>query len=215
MHAGTAASEYLNPSEFFARTYLTQGLSVLLKGAAQRLEGTGGDPVVELQTNFGGGKTHSLLALYHMVGGAKFQDLPILEQLMDGIEISDKVNRAVIVGTSRGPMDSVDNTENLNISTTWGDMAYQLGGVDGYEMLREQDENGIAPGSELLGKLFDRFSPCLILIDEWVAYLRQIYKIDDLPSGSFDVNLSFVQSLTEAVKVAPRTLLVGFTSFPN
>ena len=85
VHAGTAASEYLNPSEFFARTYLTQGLSVLLKGAAQRLEGTGGDPVVELQTNFGGGKTHSLLALYHMVG-TKFQDLPILEQLMDGID---------------------------------------------------------------------------------------------------------------------------------
>ena len=106
-------------------------------------------------------------------------------------------------------MDSVDNTENLNITTTWGDMAYQLGGLDGYEMLREQDENGIAPGSELLGKLFDRFSPCLILIDEWVAYLRQIYKIDDLPSGSFDVNLSFVQSLTEAVKVAPITLLVA------
>ena len=209
VHAGTAASEYLNPSEFFARTYLTQGLSVLLKGAAQRLEGTGGDPVVELQTNFGGGKTHSLLALYHMVGSTKFQDMPILEQLMEGIEISNKVNRAVIVGTSRGPMDSVDNTENLNITTTWGDMAYQLGGVDGYEMLREQDEKGIAPGSELLGKLFDRFSPCLILIDEWVAYLRQIYKIDDLPSGSFDVNLSFVQSLTEAVKVAPRTLLVA------
>ena len=81
MHAGTAASEYLNPSEFFVRTYLTQGLSVLLKGAAQRLEGTGGDPVVELQTNFGGGKL--TLALYHMVG-TKFQDLPILEQLMDG-----------------------------------------------------------------------------------------------------------------------------------
>ena len=65
------------------------------------------------------------------------------------------------------------------------------------------------PGSELLGKLFDRFSPCLILIDEWVAYLRQIYKIDNLPSGSFDANLSFVQSLTEAIKDAPKTLLVA------
>lgn len=209
VHVGTAASEYLNPSEFFARTYLTQGLSVLLKGAAQRLAGTGGDPVVELQTNFGGGKTHSLLALYHMVGGTKFQDLPILEQLMEGIKINDKVNRAVIVGTSRGPMDSAENKEKLNIMTTWGDMAYQLGGIDGYEMLRDQDEKGIAPGSELLGDLFNRFSPCLILIDEWVAYLRQIYKIDNLPSGSFDVNLSFVQSLTEAVKVAPKTLLVA------
>jgi len=209
VHAGTAASEYLNPSKFYARTYLTQGLSVLLKGAAERLAGTGGDPVVELQTNFGGGKTHSLLALYHMVGGTKFQDLPILEQLMKGVTIDDKVNRAVIVGTSRGPMDSAENKDNLKIMTTWGDMAYQLGGIEGYEMLREQDEKGIAPGSDLLGKIFARFSPCLILIDEWVAYLRQIYKLENLPSGSFDVNLSFVQSLTEAVKVAPRTLLVA------
>ncbi len=209
VHAGTASSEYLNPSEFFARTYLTQGLNVLLKGAAQRLAGMGGDPVVELQTNFGGGKTHSLLALYHMVGTNKFQDIPILEQLMEGIKINDKVNRAVIVGTSRGPMDSVENKDNLNIMTTWGDMAYQLGGIDGYEMIREQDEKGIAPGSELLSNLFSRFSPCLILIDEWVAYLRQIYKIDNLPSGSFDANLSFVQSLTEAIKDAPKTLLVA------
>ena len=172
MHAGTAASEYLNPSEFFARTYLTQGLSVLLKGAAQRLEGTGGDPVVELQTNFGGGKTHSLLALYHMVGGTKFQDLPILEQLMDGIEISEKVNRAVIVGTSRGPMDSVDNTENLNITTTWGDMAYQLGGLDGYEMKRcirmSKMRTALHPDQNfLVNYLTISFSPCLILIDEW------------------------------------------------
>ena len=51
--------------------------------------------------------------------------------------------------------------------------------------------------------------PCLILIDEWVAYLRQIYKVEGLPSGSFDANLSFVQSLTEAVKASPGTLLVA------
>jgi len=209
VHAGTAASEYSNPTEFFSRTYLTQGLGVLLKNAAERLAGTGGDPVVELQTNFGGGKTHSLLALYHMVGGTNFQDLPILDQIMKSINISVPVNRAIIVGTSRGPMDSVDNNEGLNIKTTWGDIAYQLGGIEGYNMLRNQDENGIAPGSDILGTLFKRFSPCLILIDEWVAYLRQIYKINNLPSGSFDANLSFVQALTEAVKDSPKTLLVA------
>ena len=209
VHAGTAASEYSNPKEFYSRTYLTEGLSDLLKRAAERLAGTGGDPVVELQTNFGGGKTHSLLALYHMVGGTKVQDLPGLDQLMRGISIEGSVHRAVLVGTSRGPMDSVENSNGLDIRTTWGDMAYQLGGVDGYEMLRGQDEAGIAPGSEILGELFVRFSPCLILIDEWVAYLRQIYKTEGLKSGSFDANLSFVQALTEAVKDSPRTLLVA------
>ena len=209
VHVGTAASEYSDPREFYSRTYMTQGLGVLLKNAAERLAGTGGDPVVELQTNFGGGKTHSLLALYHMVGGTKFQDLPGLDQMMGGITIDGPVHRAVLVGTSRGPMDIVDTKCELTIRTTWGDMAYQLGGTDGYEVVRTQDEAGIAPGSEILGELFSRFSPCLILIDEWVAYLRQIYKVEGLPSGSFDANLSFVQALTEAVKDVPQTLLVA------
>ena len=73
----------------------------------------------------------------------------------------------------------------------------------------ENDAKGIAPGSNLLEEIFRKCSPCLILIDEWVAYLRQIYKVDGLPSGSFDANLSFVQSLTEAVKTSPGTLLVA------
>ena len=114
-----------------------------------------------------------------------------------------------MVGTSRGPGDTIATEDGFEIRTTWGDMAYQLGGIDGYEMVRSQDETGIAPGSDILGKLFARFSPCLILIDEWVNYLRQIYHVKGLPSGSFDANLSFVQALTEAVKDAPRTLLVA------
>ena len=209
VHSGTAASAYSDPKVFYSRTYLTEGLSDLLKRVAARLAGTGGDPVIELQTNFGGGKTHSLLALYHMVGGTKIQDLPGLDQLMTGISIDGPVHRAVLVGTSRGPMDSVENSDGLDIRTTWGDMAYQLGGADGYEMVRDQDQAGIAPGSEKLGALFAQYSPCLILIDEWVAYLRQIYKTEGLKSGSFDANLTFVQALTEAVKDTHQTLLVA------
>ena len=76
-------------------------------------------------------------------------------------------------------------------------------------LLVGNDAKGIAPGSNLLETIFRKCSPCLILIDEWVAYLRQIYKVDGLPSGSFDANLSFVQSLTEAVKTSPGTLLVA------
>ena len=79
VHAGSASSEYADPREFYSRTYLTEGLRRLLTSAAERLAGKGGEPVVELQTNFGGGKTHSLLALYHMVGGTKFQDLAGLD----------------------------------------------------------------------------------------------------------------------------------------
>lgn len=211
VHNGSAPAEYRNPREFFARTYLTDGLSTLLLDAAKRLSGAGGNPVVELQTNFGGGKTHSMLALYHMASGTPASDLPGLDRLLNeaGLSVPGSVNRAVLVGTARGPQDPLRPAEGVSIGTSWGELAWQLGGAEGYAMVAENDAKGIAPGSNVLEALFKRFSPALILIDEWVAYLRQIYKVDGLPSGSFDANLSFVQSLTEAVKASPGTLLVA------
>jgi predicted AAA+ superfamily ATPase len=210
VHNGSAPDEYKKPREFFARTYLTEGLSTLLVGAARRLSGAGGDPVVELQTNFGGGKTHSMLALYHMVGETPAQELPGLDQLLsqNGLKVPDRVSRAVLVGTSRGPQDLL-NVDGQQIRTTWGELAWQLGGAEAFAMIAENDARGIAPGSNLLEAIFKKYTPCLILIDEWVAYLRQIYKVEGLPSGSFDANLTFVQSLTEAVKASPGTLLVA------
>ena len=213
VHNGSAPSEYRDPKEFFARTYLTDGLSTLLKGAAKRLSAQGGDPVVELQTNFGGGKTHSMLALYHMASGVSASDLPGLDQLLssEGLSIPSDINRAVLVGTSKGPSDVEQRAEEYGrpINTTWGELAFQLGGEDAFQMIAYQDEKGIAPGSDRLQAIFEKCAPCIILIDEWVAYLRQIYKMDGLPSGSFDANLTFVHSLTEAVSASPRTLLVA------
>jgi predicted AAA+ superfamily ATPase len=211
VHNGSAPSEYRDPKDFFARTYLTEGLSNLLIGAAKRLSGKGGDPVVELQTNFGGGKTHSMLALYHMVGGTAATDLPGLDQLLsrNGLTVPTKVSRAVLVGTSRGPQDTISLEGGRTIRTTWGELAWQLGGAAAYDMIAENDARGIAPGSNLLEAIFKKCAPSLILIDEWVAYLRQIYRVEGLPSGSFDANLSFVQALTEAVKASPGTLLVA------
>jgi hypothetical protein len=211
VHSGKAGPEYRDPREFFSRTYLTAGLSELLVRGAERLAGKGGDPVVELQTNFGGGKTHSMLALYHMCGEAPSSDMFGLDQLLTGagVEVPEKVKRAVIVGTARSPVNPIETPDGLTIRTTWGDLAYQLGGKEGYALVAENDRTGISPGSELLAKLFTAHAPCLILIDEWVAYLRHLYKAEGLPAGSFDTNLSFVQALTEAVKVSPQTFLVA------
>jgi predicted AAA+ superfamily ATPase len=211
VHSGSAPPEYRDPKQFFSRTYLTEGLSALLVGAAKRLSAGGGDPVVELQTNFGGGKTHSMLALYHMAGGTPAQDLSGLDQLLEthALTVPKDIKRAVLVGTSRGPQDVINVEGGRKIRTTWGELAWQLGGEEGFDLVAENDAHGIAPGSNLLEALFKKYGPSLILIDEWVAYLRQIYKVDGQPSGSFDANLSFVQSLTEAVKASPGTLLVA------
>ena len=211
VHSGNSVSEYSDPKKFYSRTCLTAGLKDLLINGAKRLSGSGGDPVIELQTNFGGGKTHSMLALYHMCGSVQPNDLFGLDELLseNELKIPAEVSRAVIVGTARSPVEPTRTESGLSINTLWGDMAWQLGGKVGYDIVAESDQKGVSPGRSTLAKLFAHCSPCLILIDEWVAYLRQIYKVDGFPSGTFDANITFVQSLTEEVKASPRAFLVA------
>src|SRR5579883_929252 len=106
VRVGEAAPEYQNSIEFFRRTYLTESLKQLLGNAVKRLSGSAGDPVVQLQTNFGGGKTHSMLALYHLFSGEKAGDLPGIDTVMEhaGIAtIPHDVKRVVIVGNKISP----------------------------------------------------------------------------------------------------------------
>jgi len=217
---GKAEVEYREPAEFFRRTYLTEGLIRLLSRAWARLASAGGDPVVELQTNFGGGKTHSMLALYHLFGGEiRPQDVPGLENLvpegLKGSEVALPVaRRAVLVGTQLSPAEVRPKPHGIEIRTLWGEMAWQIGNAAGkaaeaYALVAEEDQRGISPGSEKLATLFDMFAPVLVLIDEWVAYARQLYGKEDLPGGSFDANMTFAQALTEAAKAVPNAMVVA------
>lgn len=210
VHRGDAHPEYGDPKEFFRRTYLTEGLSGLITNAIKRLNGNGGHPVVELQTNFGGGKTHSMLALYHLVGGTPAGSLSGIDALLQELGLPEipETARSVLVGTAFSPGKPL-TVDGLTINTIWGRMAYQLGGKDAYAIVSECDANKSAPGSDDLVELFKSVGPCLILIDEWVAYCRQTYETSDLPGGSFDQNMTFAQALTEAVKAAPQALLVA------
>jgi len=211
VYRGEGESEYRDPREFFRRTFLTEGLRRLLGNALRRLSGAGGDPVVELQTNFGGGKTHSMLALYHLFSGTLASDLAGVEPLLRGAGVSFavKANRAVLVGTALSPGQIDTKPDGTTVRTLWGEMAWQLGGADGYAMVEEADKSGTSPGSNVLSELFEMLSPCLVLVDEWVAYLRNLYGVPGLPAGSFDANLTFAQALTEAAKAAPDTLVVA------
>lgn len=203
-----ASDEYQNPVEFFRRTFLTEGLSELLKRGIQRLSGAGGDPVVELQTNFGGGKTHSMLALYHLFSNTPASELQGVEKLLtDGLSIPKNVRRVVIVGTKISPGQPSKKPDGIVVRTLWGEIAWQLGGKEGYEMVREDDERATNPGDRLK-ELFNKYSPCLILIDEWVAYARQLHEGSDLPAGSFETQFTFAQTLSESAKAAKKTMLV-------
>ena len=100
-----AADEYGKPVEFFRRTFLTDGLRELLLNAVRRFRKQGGDPVVELQTNFGGGKTHSLIALYHLAAGYSPHELPGVEAMLAtaGLEAPPPARTAVLVGQMISP----------------------------------------------------------------------------------------------------------------
>ncbi len=207
---GTADPEYQDPKEFFQRTYLTDGMVGLLANAAKRLSETGGDPVVQLQTVFGGGKTHSMLALYHLFGGEKVLGIvPDGEKVVgeSGLDKMPVAQRAVLVGTDLDA-DKPRRHPETTTHTLWGEMAYRLGGVEGYDYVREADERGVAPGAGSLKQLLDDFGPALVLIDELVAFARNIYGHEGLVAGSFDSNITFIQNLTEAVKRSEKGMVV-------
>lgn len=205
------SDEYRDPVEFFRRTYLTVGLHELLAGALQRLSGTGGDPVLELQTNFGGGKTHSMLALYHLFGGTPSSTLPGIESVLQaaGVAAAPVARRSVLVGTALSPGQAERKGDGTVVRTLWGELAWQLGGAEGYACVAESDERGVSPGSGKLVELFRRYAPALVLIDEWVAYARQVVGKVNMPAGDFESQSTFAQALTEAAKAVPKTLVVA------
>ena len=215
---GTAEIEYQDPVEFFARTYVTEGMRGLLQQAVKRVCGRGGEPVIQLKTAFGGGKTHSMLALYHLMRtGTPIDKIPnakaVLEQA--GLATLPKTCAAVLVGTALNPSKPRRpiNFPGITIRTLWGELAAQLADQCGdpkiYDFIKDSDRTGVSPGSETLREMLDACGPCLSLMDEMVAYVRKIYGVSDLPSGSYDSVMSFMQELTEAVRASKNSLLVA------
>ena len=209
VHLGEGTDEYRNPAEFFRRTYLTESLRRLLVGAVNRITGGGGDPVIQLQTNFGGGKTHSMLALYHLFSGTAPHELAGIDGVMGevGAKSLPTARRVVLVGNKISPGNPVTKPDGTVVRTLWGELAWQLGGKKAFAQLAADDEKATSPG-DVLRKLFNEYGPCLILIDEWVAYARQLHDQSDLPAGGFETQFTFAQALTESAKLAKNCLLV-------
>jgi predicted AAA+ superfamily ATPase len=209
VHLGEGSDEYRKPQEFFRRTYLTDSLKRLLVGGVQRLAGQGGDPVVQLQTNFGGGKTHSMLALYHLFSGVQPGELAGVDAVLAeaGVKSLRPAKRVVLVGNKISPGNPVTKADGTVVRTLWGELAWQLGGKRAYARIAADDERATNPG-DALRELFKEHGPCLILIDEWVAYARQLHDQSDLPAGGFETQFTFAQALTESAKLAGNCLLV-------
>lgn len=207
-NGGEVDADYADPVEFFKRTFLTEGLRDLIGRAVRRLTGDGNaSPVINLQTNFGGGKTHSMLSLWHVAAGLPVGQFPqeTQELLNSSGYTGEKINRVAIVGNHLSPAGAA-KADGTQVNTMWGELAWQLGGAEGYALVAKADADRTPPG-QALHDLLTTYSPAVILIDEWVAYARSLVGRDDLAGGTFDDQFTFAQSLTEAVKGTPGVLL--------
>ena len=210
--------EYGETEIFFNQTYITPGLKALLINTLKRLGSKGGNPVIQLKTGFGGGKTHSLIALYHLVKGINIlRELPAeseyvrlreeIDEIMDEAEWNPdtplNANVSVLVGTYLSTTDADETKQGDPLNTLWGMMADQLGGQDGYNIVRKAAREGTAPGGNQLDALFEHVGPSVILIDELVAYVRNVQGV------TRESIYTFFQAVTESVKRSENVTLVA------
>ena len=202
---GTAPADYLDPAAFFAKSYPTRGMKELLKAVCLRLSGKGGEvsSIIRLGTQYGGGKTHALIALVHAVRGAI--DVTDLSNFVDpAILPSGIVRIAALDGENADPANGLTLEPGLLARSLWGEMAYRLAGRDGYERIRVSDERHIAPGADTIRELFGG-QPTLILLDEISVYLRKVERAFPDASKQF---AAFVHDLFKAVASTPQVALV-------
>ena len=202
--AGRASAEYRDPARFFANTYPTRGLKNLLANVCRRLSGAGGEAaaIFRLDTSYGGGKTHGLIALVHAVRG--MPDTSHIAEFVDpNLLPLGAVRVAGFDGENADPANGRAMGDGVLAHTPWGEIAYALAGKAGYERVRRSDEQGIAPGAETLRELFGG-EPTLILLDELSVYLRKVQRLD----ASRDQLTAFLTSLFKAVEGAPNAALV-------
>jgi len=169
---GKAEDVYRDPKTFFENTYPTAALKNLLAEALGRLTGAkaANRPIIRLETAFGGGKTHNLIAAYHICKSKI--DPSWVKDMLDPKMLPGKPFRKIagIVGTDLDPVNGLDHGD-VTTYTPWGEIAYQLGLKDGYKLVEKSDLAGTAPGAGVLEKLVGD-EPALIMIDEIARYLR-------------------------------------------
>ncbi|MBY0308793.1 MAG: DUF499 domain-containing protein, partial [Phycisphaerales bacterium] len=200
---GSVPTVYLDPAAFFEQTYPTAELRRLLEDVMRVLAGGSGDQVLQLRTPFGGGKTHTLLALYHLARG---RDRIGRRDELAGIPDPGPVRVAVLSGVDLDP-SLPRRHDGLVANTPWGELALQLGGADAFGHVRGQDELRQAPGRDALAPALGE-GPVLILMDEVMQYIQRAGAISVGGGTLAQQTLTFMQTLTETVRARPGTALV-------
>ena len=211
--------DYADADSFFKITHPTHGLKDLLAGTFARLSHNAAaaanaeHAVYRYETSFGGGKTHGLIALYHLASGAR---PPNLDEFIDPALLPSRCSVAAVVGDSLDPVNGL-TADDITTYTLWGEIGRQLG-PEAWALIQASDDARTAPGKQVWLDMFGS-TPTVIVIDEIAQYLRQLAS-----SARSDVNqlaratVASLKVLFEAATAAPAvrvivTLATGTAAF--
>lgn len=210
---GTGLEVYSNPVSFFEKTYITDGLRDIARRVVSALNGEESENrVISLQTGFGGGKTHTMISVYHVAKLGRQLSTMAWSTALLGVDVRPTFDAAHVAVFTNNTTDVVQGRQvedGLTIYTLWGEIAYQLGGREGYERVKQNDIERTAPSAAIIKPLLEQNGPALILIDELADYCNKAASKKVGASTLYNQTVSFVQALTEVVAAVPRCVLIA------
>jgi hypothetical protein len=215
--AGDAPPEYADADRFLARTFITEGLQRFAGEAVRRLAGErqGANAVLNLTTQFGGGKTHALTLLYHLTKlGPAASDLVGVRDLLDHARVDavTEAATAVFVGTSWSAVSGRGGNGEPLRHTPWGEIAWQLAQQTGrpelFDAVRAEDEARVAPGEDVIARFLPADRPVLILMDETMAFVTKARAVKVGESTLSSQFYEFVRELTGFADGRDRLVVV-------
>lgn len=203
---GTAPKVYIDPKEFFTKTHMTRNLKGLLKETLERTQGKTKTPVIVVATVFGGGKTHAILAIYHLFKGKRVVE-NILKDLLREVGVPSIPEAKVVILDGRMLDPEHGNTRgSYTVRTLWGEVAYQLGL---YKDLADSDKSRVTPGSEKLSTLIEKVEkPIIFLLDEIGEYLNKADGVHVGANTLADQTLSFLHEVITTLDSSPNSMLI-------
>lgn len=206
---GTAPYVYQDPTTFFANTFPTDGLKTLISEVFGRLGGAAiGSPIIRLETSFGGGKTHDEIALWHIARNGR--EIPGLERFVDNINLIPErpIQASAIACQDLDPVNGVYHSDTgITTYTLWGEIAYQIGGVAGYSLLKGSDEQRVSPGTVVLERI-TQGQPTVIILDEIARYLRAAKATVVINSDLAEQVVAFLFSLMDLAAASNNLVFV-------
>ena len=196
-----APADYQDPKRFFARTFLTASLTDLATQVVRRLAGetTETSAVFNMATQFGGGKTHALTLLYHLAQlGSNTTRYTGIANILGraGVATIPQAATAAFVGTEFDSIKGRGGDDGTPLrKTPWGEIAFQLGGLESFAIVAEHEKQMIAPAGDVIRQMFPKDKPCLILMDELMNYASRNRK-----SGLASQLYQFIHNLSETAR---------------